>query len=242
MSITKRQRDILFAIVTEFIDSATPVGSTLISDKYNIKASPATIRYEMVRLADEGYISKQHNSSGRQPTNMGYRYYINDLMIENELNYLTEIQLKRNLVLVKFHRDKLIRGLISLLAELTKYAVVVVTEDGLFYSGLYNLLDYPEFQDRNKFKGILIAFDDLSHITNIFNKSYTDNRVKVIIGDEFENEFLNDCAIAFTEISLYRGEKAMLAIVGPKRMNYPHVLPLIRQTTEIVDRLILGWD
>lgn len=242
MELSKRQKDILYAIITEFIETAMPVGSNLISEKYDIDASPATIRYEMVRLADEGFISKSHTSSGRIPTVMGYRYFINDLMNEENVHYLTEIRLHRELANLRFQRDKLIRGITTLLSDITKYAAVVVTEDGLFYSGLYNLLDYPEFADRDSFKNILIAFDDLSTLTNVFSRAYTDTRVKVIIGDEFDQIMLQDCSIAFTEVNLYHGERAVMAVVGPRRMDFPRVIPLIRMTAEVVDRLILGWE
>jgi transcriptional regulator of heat shock response len=240
--LTKRQKDILYAIITEFIETAQPVGSGLISDKYEIEASPATIRYEMVRLADEGFISKSHASSGRIPTVLGYRFYINDLMDEEDVHYLTELRLKKELSNLKFQRDKLIRGITSLLSDLTKYASVIVTEDGIFYSGLYNLLEYPEFEDRVIFKNILIAFDDLSSMMNIFNKNYTDNRVKVVIGEELDKDFFSDCSIIFTEINLYRGERGVLALIGPKRMNYAHVLPLLRLVADTIDRLTLGWE
>lgn len=242
MELTKRQKDILFAIVTEFIESAQPVGSGLISEKYGIDASPATIRYEMVHLADDGFLSKSHSSSGRIPTLMGYRYYIQDLMNEEDVHYLTEIQVNRELSAVRFQRDKLIRGITTLMANLTRYAAVIVTRDGIFYSGIYNLLDYPEFEDKDAFKNILIAFDDISTLTEVFSRDYTDNRVKVVIGEEFEQHILKDCSIVFTEVNLYKGERAVLAIIGPKRLNFPKVLPLIRMTSEIIDRLILGWE
>lgn len=241
MELTKRQKDILYAIITEFIDSAQPVGSGLISDKYEIDASPATIRYEMVRLSDEGFIEKEHSSSGRVPTIMGYRYYIRDLMDEEDVHYLTEIRLNRELSEVRFQRDKLIRGITTLLSDLTKYAAVIVTQDGIFYSGIYNLLDYPEFAEKNKFKNILIAFDDISTLMNIFSRGYTDNRVKVLIGEETDEPILKDCSIVFTEINLYRGERAVMAIVGPQRMNFSSVLPLMRMTVEVIDKLTLGW-
>jgi transcriptional regulator of heat shock response len=242
MELTKRQKDILYAIVTEFIDSALPVGSGLISDKYEIDASPATIRYEMVKLTDEGFISKSHSSSGRIPTLMGLRFYLQDLMDEEDVNYLTEIQLTRQLSEVRFQRDRLIRGITSLLADMTKYACVVITEDGIFYSGLYNLLDYPEFQDRIVFKNILLAFDDLNTLTNVFERGYTDGRVKVLIGDELEEKILEDASIVFTEINLYRGERAILSVIGPKRLQFSKVIPLIRMTQEIIQKIMVGWE
>ena len=241
MELTKRQKDILYAIITEFIETAMPVGSGFISDKYEIDASPATIRYEMVKLAEEGFISKSHSSSGRIPTLLGYRFYIQDLMDEEDVNYLTEIQLKRELAQVRFQRDRLIRGVTNLLSEITKYASVIMTENGIYYSGLYNLLDYPEFADNKSFKNILIAFDDLNTLSNVFAREYIDGRVKVLIGDELNEKILEDCSIVFTEISLYRGERAVMAVIGPKRLNFPRVIPIVRLTSDVLHRLMVGW-
>jgi heat-inducible transcriptional repressor len=242
MELTKRQKDILYAIITEFIETAFPVGSNSISDKYEINASPATIRYEMVKLADDGYISKSHSSAGRVPTLLGYRLYLRDLMSEEEVDYLTEMQLKRKLADLRYNRDQLIRGITSLLADLTKYASILITENGIYYSGLYHLLDYPEFEDRNAFKDILLAFDDISTINGVFRREFTDERVKVIIGDELEEKILQNCSLVFTEVNLFAGERAILGIIGPKRMRFSKVIPLIRTSRQIVNTLLVGWE
>lgn len=242
MHLTRRQKEILYAIVTEFIETAQPVGSGLISEKYEIDASPATIRYEMVRLADEGFIAKFHSSSGRIPTVMGYRYYLTDLMDEEDVNYLTEIKLQRELSNIRFQRDKLIRGVNTLLSELTHYASLVVTNDGIYYSGLYNLLEYPEFQDKDVFKNILIAFDDLGTLMKVFTNGHSTSRIRTIIGDEFDEPILKDCSVVFTNITLYNGEVAILAIVGPKRMHFSSVIPLVKLTSDIIDKLLIGWE
>jgi transcriptional regulator of heat shock response len=242
MQLTRRQKEILYAIVTEFIETAQPVGSGLISEKYEIDASPATIRYEMVRLSDEGFISKFHSSSGRIPTVMGYRYYLSDLMDEEDINYLTEIKLNRELSNIRFQRDKLIRGINTLLADLTTYASLIVTNDGVYYSGLYNLLEYPEFQDKETFRNILLAFDDLGTLMRIFTSGRYTNKVRAIIGEEFEEPVLKDCSVVFTNITLYNGENAILAIVGPRRMHFAKVIPLIKLTSDIISKLLLGWE
>lgn len=240
MVLTKRQKDILYAIVTEFINTAEPVGSVLISEKYDIDASPATIRYEMVRLADEGFISKSYSSSGRIPTELGYKVYINELMDEEELHYLTEIKLRKTLVEIRHQKEKLIKALTTIIADLTQYAGVVFTENKIFYSGLYNLLDYPEFSDYKVFKNILIAFDDMTVFCNVFNRNYTDGRVKVLFGGDLNEKILQDCAVVFTEFNLYGGERAILACVGPKRMKFYRAFPLIRALRDIARTIVAG--
>ena len=84
--LNRRQRNILTAIVGEFIASASPVGSKTIKRRKNIKISPATIRHEMNELEAKGYLFQPHTSAGRVPTSKGYRYYVNLLMLDQELN------------------------------------------------------------------------------------------------------------------------------------------------------------
>ena len=76
--LSKRQNDILKLIVTEYIKLAHPVSSSLICDKLN--CSSATVRNEMMVLEENGYLLKTHTSSGRVPSELGYRYYVDNLM------------------------------------------------------------------------------------------------------------------------------------------------------------------
>ena len=76
--LSERRKEILKLIVEEYIKTANPVGSSLLCDKLN--CSSATIRNEMASLEDMGYLEKTHTSSGRVPSEMGYRYYVDNLM------------------------------------------------------------------------------------------------------------------------------------------------------------------
>ena len=82
--LTKRQEEILKLIVMEYIKLAKPVGSKLICDRLN--CSSATVRNEMVELEELGLLEKTHTSSGRVPSEKGYRYYVDNLMELKELN------------------------------------------------------------------------------------------------------------------------------------------------------------
>lgn len=82
--LTERQENILKLITTEYIKSARPVGSNLICKELN--CSSATVRNEMASLEDLGLLEKTHTSSGRVPSEAGYRYYVDHLMKLKELN------------------------------------------------------------------------------------------------------------------------------------------------------------
>ena len=85
MEITKRQRQILFQIVEEYAETASPVGSVTLARLFDV--SPATIRAEMARLEALGLIAQPHTSAGRVPTDAGYRYYVNNLECDTDEDY-----------------------------------------------------------------------------------------------------------------------------------------------------------
>src|SRR5215212_6688978 len=139
-NLTQRQIEILKAIIEEYIDTADAVGSETLEKKHNLSASPATIRNEMVRLADMGYIKKPHSSAGRVPTPVGMKFYVRELMKEKELSTVEEVKLKAQ---VWDHRDRMQRFLKEVtktLAEKTGALALVTTNEGDMYcSGYANI-------------------------------------------------------------------------------------------------------
>src|SRR5258708_6464339 len=95
--LTQRQIDILKSLIEEYIETANPVGSETLEKKHSVSASPATIRNEMVRLTELGYLQKPHTSAGRIPTAMGMKFYVTQLMKEKELSVAEEVAMKEKL-------------------------------------------------------------------------------------------------------------------------------------------------
>jgi heat-inducible transcriptional repressor len=85
MTLTERRAQLLSLIIGEYVDTATPVGSDTIVRRFDLPVSSATIRNEMARLEEEGYITHPHTSAGRVPADKGYRYYVEALMQERDL-------------------------------------------------------------------------------------------------------------------------------------------------------------
>ena len=83
--LTERRARILGLIVDEYVDTAAPVGSETIVRKHRLPISPATIRNEMARLEEDGFVTHPHTSAGRVPSDKGYRYYVEALMEEEAL-------------------------------------------------------------------------------------------------------------------------------------------------------------
>lgn len=82
--LTDRQKLILKAIIEEYVTSNEPVGSKALTEKPYLSFSSATIRYEMQHLEETGYLLKTHTSSGRIPSEIGYRYYVDHLLIRDD--------------------------------------------------------------------------------------------------------------------------------------------------------------
>jgi heat-inducible transcriptional repressor len=80
--LTERRQKLLKIIVDEYVTSAQPIGSSALVEKYQLPYSSATVRNEMARLEEDGYITQPHTSAGRIPTDHGYRYYVETLMAE----------------------------------------------------------------------------------------------------------------------------------------------------------------
>lgn len=88
MSLDERKKKILSSVVEDYIESAEPVGSKTLVEKYHLDYSSATIRNDMKYLEDEGYLEQPHISAGRIPSTKGYRYYVDNLMKERKLSML----------------------------------------------------------------------------------------------------------------------------------------------------------
>ena len=85
IELSERQRTILMLVIREYIDSAQPVGSRHLVERYRLDMSPATVRNEMSALTEMGYLRQPHTSAGRVPSEEGYRLFVGQLMNQFEL-------------------------------------------------------------------------------------------------------------------------------------------------------------
>lgn len=126
MEIDERKIRILQAIINDYINTAEPVGSRTIAKKYDLGISSATIRNEMADLEDMGYLEQPHSSSGRRPSDKGYRLYVDKLMHIPELSLEEELIIKNQLLDAALYEiDKMIRQATVLISELTKLTCIV---------------------------------------------------------------------------------------------------------------------
>jgi heat-inducible transcriptional repressor len=117
--LTERKKKVLADIVERFIATGEPVGSKAICADMGNTVSSATIRNDMADLTDLGLIEQPHTSAGRVPSQLGYRYYVDNLMAEYELDAREQNQIKSWLSNVAGDPDKLLEKAGSILSELT---------------------------------------------------------------------------------------------------------------------------
>lgn len=155
--ITERQINLLKLIVEEYIKTARPVGSKALCEKLN--CSSATIRNEMSALEELGLLEKTHTSSGRVPSDTGYRYYVDNIMVPKELNGDDMLKLqtifKNNSLVLS---DTIVKSM-EIISELTNYTAIVLGE-----ASKENLLSKIEVVPLSDNKFITIVITNKGHV------------------------------------------------------------------------------
>ncbi len=124
MEMTERKQKILEAIIRNYLDTGEPVGSRTISKYEDMNLSSATIRNEMSDLEEMGYILQPHTSSGRIPSDKGYRFYVDRLMADKE----KEVSEMHEMVVQKADQlSEVLKQVAKLLATNTNYAAMITT-------------------------------------------------------------------------------------------------------------------
>ncbi len=240
--LTVRQKDLLKAIVEMYVKNGEPIGSEIIEKEHHLGVSPATIRTEMVKLTEKGFLKQPHTSAGRIPTSLAYRLYINELMKEKDLPVSAEISIRENLWQQRYQQNKLLREAVRSLAQKCQMlALAVSDEQDIFYAGAANILDFAEFADIDVTRFILSLFDEYLTLNQILGKAVGEDPLHVLFGDELEFEYLAQTSFVFCRF-YGRGEKSgVIGVIGPARMNFPLVLPYVRYTSGLISQALRSW-
>lgn len=242
MELTERQKQILKAIIEKYIDTAQPIGSVTIEKGFNLGVSPATLRNEMAKLEKAGFLQKTHASAGRMPTSAGLKFYIDQLMKEKALSIKDEVVLKERLWRDRFEFDKMIREATRALAERTKALAISALDEGrVFYSGMANILDMPEFYDIDLTQAVLSMLDEWERIQELFGRAAGEEPLHILLGDELGFELLQPCGVIFTRFDAGRNRTGNLGILGPSRLPYSEVIPLVRYFGKLISEVARTW-
>lgn len=240
--MTPRQVKLLHAIIDDFINNATAVGSLSLTHRYNLGVSPATIRNEMADLMEQGYLEKPHSSSGRIPTNMAYRFFISEILGElDDIEQSLTANIYEELFQHRFDFDDLVYQALNHLSNQTKNTSLVLLNNRIYYSGLSYLVHNPEFAKEESMELLLNILENKSLLKTIFSKAKSRNSVKIMIGEDSGIDGLESIAFVFSNIHLHGGKDGYLALCGPTRLNYPKVIPLVNFFAHSLNQVISGW-
>lgn len=240
MDITERQKNILMAIINEFMEEADEVGSLSLVEKYKIGVSSATIRNEMVKLMSLGLLEKSHISSGRLPTDQALRLYVSNIIEHGRLNPLVTVEIRQGIFRDRFEKDTVIKSILSILSKETESLVFMILDEDIRFYGLSNLLKYSEFRSIERVETVLNILEDDTFLRNLVEK-YSSSGVSLLIGKESGINNMSECAIAFTKIPFWEKNQAYVGVLGSKRMDYSSVIPALNEVRTALQTSTAGW-
>jgi heat-inducible transcriptional repressor len=332
----ERARQVLQAVIFEYISTAEPVGSRQVARKYALGLSPATIRNAMADLEEAGFLTHPHTSAGRVPTDKAYRFYVDTQMGGNPIARSDALHLQRQMAGARGGIDELMESTSAQLSALSHYAavilapplrhtrleridliaagtdralVVLATETGwgtsrilqleesvspselaeiarllteeyggrtfqeireglaetaipadadrlarlcrtlarqvfaslwdrnLYYSGAMNILDQPEFADIATMKAILRAFEEKHQLIELLTaRASARDGVQVLIGSEMPFQEMQETSLVAASYTYGDRVLGVLGVVGPRRMPYAKIVPLVGYTARLVSR------
>jgi transcriptional regulator of heat shock response len=218
--MNKRQEEILAAIIEEYTNSAVPVGSKILVEKYGFDISPATIRNDMARLEEEGFLHQPHISAGRIPTDKGYRFFVEEIMGDEELSLSDQKKLQTELLKLKAQHQRLSRTTAKLLSGMSGNLAISSVEKDFSEFGIRELLEKPEFREVDEFCKVVEALDFIDENVDMILAKMKTDETKIFIGKDNPIKGINNCSMVVSPYTTKAGERGVLAIIGPKRMKY----------------------
>jgi len=180
----ERKNNLLKVIVETYIKTVKPVGSKALCDLFG--CSSATIRNEMAILEEMGYLEKNHISSGRVPSEAGYRYYVKNLMEPEKLTGSEMLQLQKIFANTDILLSDAINKCMDIISDITNYTSVVLGK-----SGVDNNLLQINIIDLGNNQVVAVVCTDKGNVENkTFNLPDTINVKEVIKTSEIINKML----------------------------------------------------
>lgn len=239
MGLSPRQEKILISVIEEYIQKAEPVGSKELVEKYNLPFSSATLRSEMANLELEGYLFQPHISAGRIPTDKGYRFFVNYLteMRLEKINREEQMRLEEELIKLRVREKMMARTLAKLLSSFSQNLAItgLIEEKEFFESGIKSLLSQPDYQNFDEICKMAELIDYLDENIEYLISKTEPKKVETFIGKESLFTENCDCAIVISQCTLPHGDKGIIAILGPKRMEYKKNISLIQCVSNFLE-------
>jgi heat-inducible transcriptional repressor len=342
VNLNPRTQEVLSTLVRHHIETGGAVSSSTVVKKAGLKLSPATVRNILADLDEKGYLAQPHTSAGRVPTDLGYRFFVNNLMDHSSLSQedaakiiqryrlsikskvLGELLQETSQILSEFshyigwvmaptttnvrynhmkfigmgNREILVilvseSGIVQIkevssdaqlsqeeldaltdslnqqlsgltLDEVRKRIILKMKEDmrtyreilqkvflmseisepqgfenRIYLEGTPNMLEHVDFTENiEKMKRIFQAFTKKSNLVQLLDHSMHTEGVLVSIGAENHHRMLEDCSLVTANYKCNNQVVGTLGVIGPRRMNYSQVIPVVDYTSRVLSRLI----
>lgn len=235
--LSDRQKKLLQAIVEQYAEVASPVGSSLLAKVFNV--SSATIRSEMAELEKAGYIKQPHTSAGRIPTDQGYRYYVNNINIGSGQPETPAERRAEKALATRISSggvsEHVIKSAVDTLVELTQNLGIATIGDQLYMSGLSNLFGQPEFINGGQIKEVASLLDNLEPW---LQEASPNQPLNVYIGRENPIGRSAGCSLIVSKFRSPHSDQSYIGVLGPTRQSYKDVMMLVKRTGEALEAVL----
>lgn len=234
--MTERQAQILAAIIEQYAEVASPVGSLMLAKIFNV--SSATVRSEMGRLEEMGYIAQPHTSAGRIPTDKGYRYYVNQLTQDSNPGTIDRTARAIDTRLSQAGRpERAIRAAVDTLAELTHNVGLATIGDQLYMSGFGRLFSQPEFmQAAGPIHEVAQLLDNLEPW---LRETAPNQPLNVYIGRENPIGKASNCSLIISRFRSPFSDASYIGVLGPTRQSYRQVMTLVAHAGQTLEEVFI---
>lgn len=232
--LNERQAFILSAVVREYVDTAEPVASKILAEKYGLEVSPATIRNDMVVLEDLGLLRQPHTSAGRVPTEDGYRLYLK--LLQPRKGPPPKLHEGLKLAAARTAQDgtrEQMREIAKTLVKLSGESAFATLDDGWrYYTGFTELFQKPDFQDVDSLRSLSSVVDRFDEVMkDLFSEA--DSKIDIWIGSE--NPLNAQMATVMVRYKLPNGLTGVVGLMGPTRMDYQQNMSLIEEARKLLE-------
>lgn len=247
--LTVRQSSILHKVVDAYIETGQPVGSQAITRdyhaRYSASYSPATVRNEMMILEGRGYLMQPHTSSGRVPTDYGYRDYVDHAFSSETQNRLWDSRSDQFLPPSELWED-LAENAVTKIAAMAGTMSVILSSDHpekdlrktnrrrFFAGGIPHMLNFPEFHEVSNVKKVFCFCEDKQTFGDWLIQQMNGRKQTVFIGRENNVEALEHCSVIVTSIESQQRLFGFLMLLGPRRMDYRRLWALIAELSQAI--------
>lgn len=230
--LNERQAYILSAVIREYVETAEPVASAVIASKYKLDVSPATIRNDMAMLEELGFLRQPHTSSGRVPTEDGYRLYLKLMQPRRPTAPKFHAAERKAIAGLEDTKDQM-RQLAKTLVKLSGESAFATLDDGWrYYTGFSELFQKPDFQDVQTLRSLSTVVDRFDEVMkDLFKLAQGD--VNIWIGSE--NPLNEQMATVMVKYQMPNGITGVVGLMGPTRMDYQKNLGLIDEARKLLE-------